>query len=207
MGSSGSPCAGCKILRRKCTAECVLAPYFPPDQPQKFVCVHKMFGASNVAKILRELPLHYREATVNSLAYEADARRKDPVHGCVGAISRLQRQIAQLQQQLANAKADLAQYTARAVTEYGVLTPFQGSSSFLGMGTVEASCESTGQEQSADVLIDQQASREQILEITKLGGGSVRFAGRLGPTAPFLSHRFMNGLDSENGGVSEGLGI
>ncbi|CAI0375457.1 unnamed protein product [Linum tenue] len=52
--SQSSPCAACKFLRRKCTAECVFAPYFPPDQPAKFASVHRVFGASNVAKLLNE---------------------------------------------------------------------------------------------------------------------------------------------------------
>eukprot|EP00250_Pteridium_aquilinum_P022752 c25660_g1_i1 orf=446-1234(-) len=106
--NSSSPCAACKFLRRKCTAECVFAPYFPPDQPHKFANVHKVFGASNITKLLNELPPHKREDAVNSLAYEADARVKDPVYGCVGAISILQRQVAQLQQELAIAQSDLA---------------------------------------------------------------------------------------------------
>ncbi|CAM6041856.1 unnamed protein product [Sphagnum compactum] len=106
--SSSSPCAACKFLRRKCTAECVFAPYFPPDQPHKFANVHKIFGASNITKLLNELPQHKREDAVNSLAYEADARVKDPVYGCVGAISLLQRQVAQLQNELAIAHSDLA---------------------------------------------------------------------------------------------------
>ncbi|KAL4285354.1 hypothetical protein GQ457_16G008360 [Hibiscus cannabinus] len=33
-----SPCAACKILRRRCADECVLAPYFPPTEPAKFTC-------------------------------------------------------------------------------------------------------------------------------------------------------------------------
>ncbi|KAL0358739.1 UNVERIFIED_CONTAM: protein ASYMMETRIC LEAVES 2 [Sesamum angustifolium] len=88
--SSTSPCAACKFLRRKCQPECVFAPYFPPDQPQKFANVHKVFGASNVTKLLNELQPHQREDAVNSLAYEADMRLRDPVYGCVGVISLLQ---------------------------------------------------------------------------------------------------------------------
>lgn len=52
----------------------LFAPYFPPDQPQKFANVHKIFGASNITKLLHDLPLSQREDAVNSLAYEADAR-------------------------------------------------------------------------------------------------------------------------------------
>ncbi|GJY04399.1 LOB domain-containing protein 36-like protein [Tanacetum coccineum] len=108
--SSNSPCAACKFLRRKCTQECVFAPYFPPDQPAKFASVHKVFGASNVAKILNELSTSHREDAVNSLAYEADARLRDPVYGCVGLISVLQHRLKQVQVDLHSAKQELATY-------------------------------------------------------------------------------------------------
>lgn len=49
----GSPCAACKLLRRRCAEDCVFAPYFPADQPHKFASVHKVFGASNVNKLLQ----------------------------------------------------------------------------------------------------------------------------------------------------------
>eukprot|EP00245_Coleochaete_scutata_P000385 TRINITY_DN10495_c0_g3_i1.p1 TRINITY_DN10495_c0_g3~~TRINITY_DN10495_c0_g3_i1.p1 ORF type:complete len:151 (+),score=23.62 TRINITY_DN10495_c0_g3_i1:156-608(+) len=107
-GSGTSACAACKFLRRKCTPQCLFAPYFPPDQPQKFANVHKIFGVSNVTKLLHDLPVHQREDAVNSLAYEADARVKDPVYGCVGAISVLQQQVAHLQAELTLAHAELA---------------------------------------------------------------------------------------------------
>ncbi|KAK1393619.1 LOB domain-containing protein [Heracleum sosnowskyi] len=110
MSSSNSPCAACKLLRRKCTQECVFAPYFPPDQPQKFANVHKVFGASNVAKLLNDLPATQREDAVNSLAYEADARLRDPIYGCVGLISILQHKLKQVQMDLFNAKKELSAY-------------------------------------------------------------------------------------------------
>ncbi|XP_006425834.2 LOB domain-containing protein 36 isoform X2 [Citrus sinensis] len=110
MSSSNSPCAACKFLRRKCTQECVFAPYFPPDQPQKFANVHKVFGASNVAKLLNELATNLREDAVNSLAYEAEARLRDPVYGCVGLISILQHRLKQVQSDLYSAKKELATY-------------------------------------------------------------------------------------------------
>jgi hypothetical protein len=107
---TGSPCAACKFLRRKCQPDCVFAPYFPPDNPQKFVHVHRVFGASNVTKLLNELHPFQREDAVNSLAYEADMRLRDPVYGCVAVISILQRNLRQLQQDLARAKYELSKY-------------------------------------------------------------------------------------------------
>lgn len=48
-----SPCAACKILRRRCVDKCVLAPYFPPTEPYKFTIAHRVFGASNIIKFLQ----------------------------------------------------------------------------------------------------------------------------------------------------------
>ncbi|KAL0884589.1 hypothetical protein Bca101_008570 [Brassica carinata] len=81
-----SPCAACKILRRRCGEKCVLAPYFPPTEPAKFSIAHRVFGASNIIKLLQELPESQRTDAVNSLVYEAEARIRDPVYGCAGAI-------------------------------------------------------------------------------------------------------------------------
>ncbi|CAN1199178.1 LOB domain-containing protein 12 [Linum perenne] len=108
MGGSGtSPCASCKLLRRRCTKDCIFAPYFPSDDPHKFAIVHKVFGASNVSKMLQEIPVQQRGDAVSSLVYEANARVRDPVYGCVGAISFLQNQVSQLQMQLAVAQAEI----------------------------------------------------------------------------------------------------
>lgn len=108
-----SPCAACKLLRRRCAQDCVFAPYFPADEPQKFASVHKVFGASNVNKMLQELPEHQRGDAVSSMVYEANARVRDPVYGCVGAISSLQQQIDVLQAQLAVAQAEVVHMQVR----------------------------------------------------------------------------------------------
>ncbi|KAM3381146.1 LOB domain-containing protein 25 [Capsicum galapagoense] len=114
--SYNSPCAACKFLRRKCLPGCIFSPYFPPEEPQKFINVHKIFGASNVTKLLNELLPHQREDAVNSLAYEAEARVRDPVYGCVGAITFLQRQVERLQKELDAANADLIRYACNEFT-------------------------------------------------------------------------------------------
>ncbi|KAG6485884.1 hypothetical protein ZIOFF_054451 [Zingiber officinale] len=49
-----SPCAACKLLRRRCTDKCMLAPYFSPSDLQKFTNVHRIFGASNIIKVLQK---------------------------------------------------------------------------------------------------------------------------------------------------------
>ncbi|ONK62432.1 uncharacterized protein A4U43_C07F3800 [Asparagus officinalis] len=102
-----SPCAACKILRRRCVDKCVLAPYFPPTEPLKFTTAHRVFGASNIIKFLQELPENQRADAVSSMVYEANARIRDPVYGCAGAICQLQKQVNELQADLARAQAEL----------------------------------------------------------------------------------------------------
>ncbi|KAK6150258.1 hypothetical protein DH2020_017783 [Rehmannia glutinosa] len=82
-GSTGSPCGACKFLRRKCAPDCVFAPYFCSEQgPARFAAIHKVFGASNVSKLLLHVPLPDRCEAVVTIAYEAQARIRDPVYGC-----------------------------------------------------------------------------------------------------------------------------
>ncbi|KAL8142602.1 hypothetical protein V2J09_015634 [Rumex salicifolius] len=108
-GGGGSPCGACKFLRRKCASDCVFAPYFSSEQgPTRFAAIHKVFGASNVAKLLTHLPVQHRCQAVVTIAYEAQARVRDPVYGCVSHIFALQHQVTYLQAQLMQVKAQLA---------------------------------------------------------------------------------------------------
>ncbi|CAK9134814.1 unnamed protein product [Ilex paraguariensis] len=101
MTGLGSSCGACKFLRRKCTSECVFAPYFSYDlAANHFAAVHKVFGASNVSKLLSNLPLHHRSEAAITISYEGLARMRDPVYGCVAHIFALQQQVASLQEEI-----------------------------------------------------------------------------------------------------------
>lgn len=115
---------------------CIFAPYFPPDEPQKFANVHKIFGASNITKLLNDLLPYQREDAVNSLAYEAEARMKDPVYGCVGAISVLQKQVQRLQNELDAANTNLLRYACNVddIPSSMARLPLMGSTSTTGVG-------------------------------------------------------------------------
>lgn len=94
---TGSPCGACKFLRRKCAADCIFAPYFCSDQgPARFAAIHKVFGASNVSKMLMQVSVHDRCDAVVTIDYEARARIKDPVYGCVAHIFALQQQVLRI---------------------------------------------------------------------------------------------------------------
>ncbi|BAT95503.1 hypothetical protein LR48_Vigan1086s000300 [Vigna angularis] len=108
--SFGSPCGACKFLRRKCAADCIFAPYFCSEQgAARFATIHKVFGASNVSKLLLRIPENDRFEAMLTIAYEAQARIRDPVYGCVSHIFALQQQVASLQAQLVEMKALLDQ--------------------------------------------------------------------------------------------------
>ncbi|RYR13080.1 protein LATERAL ORGAN BOUNDARIES-like isoform X1 [Arachis ipaensis] len=110
MSSTPTSCAACKFLRRKCTPECIFAPYFPANDPERFECVHRVFGASNVGKILNELHPSQREDAVKSLAFQAKARLRNPVYGCTFQVSILQQLLRQRRAVLENAKRELSAY-------------------------------------------------------------------------------------------------
>ncbi|KAF8018740.1 hypothetical protein BT93_H3595 [Corymbia citriodora subsp. variegata] len=108
-----TPCAACKLLRRRCAEECPFSPFFSPHEPQKFAAVHRVFGASNVSKMLMEVPESQRADTANSLVYEANLRLRDPVYGCMGVISALQQQIQTLQAELNAVRNEIVRFKYR----------------------------------------------------------------------------------------------
>ncbi|EXB36265.1 hypothetical protein L484_013700 [Morus notabilis] len=67
----------------------------------RFAAVHKVFGASNVSKLLLHIPVNRRHDAVVTISYEAQARLADPVYGCVSTILALQQQVTSLQTELA----------------------------------------------------------------------------------------------------------
>ncbi|KAL3521126.1 hypothetical protein ACH5RR_019275 [Cinchona calisaya] len=100
-GGMGSSCGACKFLRRRCTTECVFAPYFCYEQATShFEAVHRVFGASNVSKLLLHLPVQNRGEAAITISYEALARMQDPIYGCVAHIFALQQQVACLKEEI-----------------------------------------------------------------------------------------------------------
>lgn len=94
QGGGLSPCGACKFLRRKCISGCIFASYFGSDRGAAlFAAVHKVFGASNVSKLLLHIPMNRRHEAVVTISYEAQARLSDPVYGCVSTILALQQQV------------------------------------------------------------------------------------------------------------------
>ncbi|KAK3226058.1 hypothetical protein Dsin_005920 [Dipteronia sinensis] len=92
-GGTSQACAACKYQRRRCSSECPLKPYFPPDQPKMFQNAHKLFGVSNILKILKNLDADQKTEAMRSIIHQANIRDQYPVHGCMGVIKKLRDQI------------------------------------------------------------------------------------------------------------------
>uniref|UniRef100_A0A0D9YFK0 LOB domain-containing protein n=1 Tax=Oryza glumipatula TaxID=40148 RepID=A0A0D9YFK0_9ORYZ len=119
----GAPCGACKFLRRRCVPGCVFAPHFSgcggsgvgagvggrgrERGAAEFAAVHRVFGASNVAKLLSRVPAALRRDAARTVCYEAQARIADPVYGSVGTILALQHQVSLLQGQLSVLESQL----------------------------------------------------------------------------------------------------
>ncbi|GFZ17218.1 LOB domain-containing protein 22 [Actinidia rufa] len=101
-------CAACKYQRRKCAPDCILAPYFPPNEQKQFLNAHKLFGVSNIVKVLNHVKPLERETAMKSLIFHANVRAHDPVGGCSRIIRNLQHQIFESKTELAITLRQLA---------------------------------------------------------------------------------------------------
>ncbi|XP_002525150.2 protein LATERAL ORGAN BOUNDARIES [Ricinus communis] len=82
-------CASCKHQRKKCGEDCILHPYFPAEKSQEFQAVHRVFGVSNVMKLIRSVGVEDRQRLAESLIWEASCRQKDPVLGPFGEYTKV----------------------------------------------------------------------------------------------------------------------
>ncbi|KAI3920871.1 hypothetical protein MKW92_053828 [Papaver armeniacum] len=99
--SNEKSCGACKYKNKKCSIQCPLAPYFPPNKMEDFRNVTKVFGAANFIKLIELAdPLPYLAA--ESMIIEARARMSDPVHGVAGMAETLSQQLDDLTSELAN---------------------------------------------------------------------------------------------------------
>ncbi|PRQ24751.1 putative transcription factor AS2-LOB family [Rosa chinensis] len=68
---TSSPSGAFKFLRRKCASYCIFASYFFSQQwPARFAAIHKVFGASNVSKLLLHVLVHDQPTAIVTMAYE-----------------------------------------------------------------------------------------------------------------------------------------
>ncbi|XP_055825654.1 LOB domain-containing protein 27-like [Solanum dulcamara] len=149
-GGTRQACAACKYQRRRCH-DCPLAPYFPADQPKMFQNAHRLFGVSNILKLLKELDPSQKKVAMKSIIYQANARDKHPVYGCVAEIQNLLFNIQLYEEELQAVHAQLAFYRQQQQQQQQEISTTTLSDSFsqiqLGMpppGVVAASPSTNG---------------------------------------------------------------
>lgn len=81
----------------------------------------------------QEVPESQRADAANSLVYEANVRLRDPVYGCMGAISALQQQVQLLQAELNAVRNEILKYKYK---ESSNMLPSSPHISLLSSGAV-----------------------------------------------------------------------
>lgn len=71
---------------------------------------HRLFGVSNILKILKEIDPSQKKVAMKSIIYQANARDKHPVYGCVAEIQNLFFNIQLYEEELQAVHAQLAFY-------------------------------------------------------------------------------------------------
>ncbi|URD98821.1 hypothetical protein MUK42_30482 [Musa troglodytarum] len=84
-------CNGCRVLRRGCSATCILRPCIQcidgaGAQAHATAFVTKFLGRSTLLSFLSSVPLPRRPAAFRSLLYEACGRTVNPVTGATGLL-------------------------------------------------------------------------------------------------------------------------
>ncbi|KAL1187949.1 LOB domain-containing protein 27 [Cardamine amara subsp. amara] len=117
-GTSGA-CAACKFQRRRCAADCPLAPYFPAEQPKLFQNVHRLFGVRSIVKILEKLEEPQKPEAMKSIIFQSYVRDRSPVHGCLGVTQHLQYMVMLAEEELKAVNSQLQFYRSQQQQQNG----------------------------------------------------------------------------------------
>ncbi|KAG6509241.1 hypothetical protein ZIOFF_034632 [Zingiber officinale] len=113
-------CAACNHMHHRCLPNCIFAPYFPATSPS-FGYISQVYSCNNIKKILQSAPVEKRTRKAESLAFEAEARIRNPEFGCVGYIHLLQQHWAQIErdiQEINEAQFSAASYQPPVEQQY-----------------------------------------------------------------------------------------
>lgn len=118
--NSASKCASCRHQRRRCPNDCIFRPYFPLRKQEEFESARRIFGVSNMERMLRSLEVQDRAKAVESMIWEASCWSKDSINGPLGCLKRLidsERQAKQENQLLRKQLYNLSQSDRSTLTE------------------------------------------------------------------------------------------
>ncbi|KAL0429902.1 UNVERIFIED_CONTAM: LOB domain-containing protein 22 [Sesamum radiatum] len=136
--STTQACAACKYQRRKCASDCILAPYFPHDRQRQFLNAHRLFGVSNIVKIIRPLDPPAKDHAMRTIIFQSEARAADPVGGCYRIIRDLEQQISLVKAELEIVLHQLTLCRAAAARQVASTPPSSISGELAGSCNKEA---------------------------------------------------------------------
>ncbi|KAF5744104.1 putative LOB [Tripterygium wilfordii] len=129
-------CAACKHQRKKCKRECILAPYFPADKSKEFQAVHKVFGVSNLGKLMSSVKEVDRKKASESFIWEANCRLKDPALGPRGEYLKVCEELKRYQKLCEDLNRTVQLY--RTTTRPGGVAGWNGNNG-MGNGIMNSS--------------------------------------------------------------------
>lgn len=83
-------CAACRHQRKKCSENCVTAPYFSAERTDEFQLVLKVFGVRKITRLLETLALEDRQLAADSFKWEASMRHQYPILGPLMHVRKLE---------------------------------------------------------------------------------------------------------------------
>ncbi|KAI8553487.1 hypothetical protein RHMOL_Rhmol05G0019600 [Rhododendron molle] len=102
-------CAACKHQRQRCDSDvCPLALYFPANKIEEFQNVHRIYGITNLIRILHSVPEHLRHKTAETLILEAAMRKEFPVSGSLAVQAQTRALIHEYEKELEFVKKQIA---------------------------------------------------------------------------------------------------
>lgn len=132
-GTAAHPaCASCKHQRKKCGEDCILAPYFPAERSREFQAVHKVFGVSNVMKLVRSVKEEDRKTVADSLVWEAFCRQNDPILGPLGEYRKIQEELKLYKNQTQTQTQNQTQTQTQILNQNQLVQQQQGSMIYKG---------------------------------------------------------------------------
>ncbi|XP_057458198.1 LOB domain-containing protein 7-like [Lotus japonicus] len=153
-------CAACSYLRKKCTADCILAPYFPQSRRGQFANALRLFTVSKMISIIKNMDPRTRDDAMTAIRYQSDVRARDLVGGCYRYIQHLDSEIAQRQNEL-NEFRTLLEYYRRPFIQEMMPQPQQNHPGF--QDEIPLMFQDDNKEQEGDENDDQ----KNVLELNK----------------------------------------
>ncbi|KAF3629722.1 40S ribosomal protein S12 [Capsicum annuum] len=80
--------------KKKCGTKCKFRNHLPPQKDETYKNIEQVFGLANFERFYDRVEPQWRDALIDSYAYEANERIKDPIHGITKDITLLQQRLA-----------------------------------------------------------------------------------------------------------------